>query len=120
MTFKDLQRLIGSQSDSNHFPNNPQENLLLAKLRNRPFWLWDSSAHKEKNKIGRGHCCFNHIIGLPRKDGIEKPLYDYEKTLSLVLTVPNYVNSITGRPESCIPLQAQAFVGQESHRSGSY
>ena len=48
MTFKDLQRLIGSQSDVNHFPNNPQENLLLAKLRNRPFWLWDSKITRKR------------------------------------------------------------------------
>ena len=98
MTFKDLQRLIGSQSDVNHFPNNPQENLLLAKLRNRPFWLWDSKFHKEKNRIQRGHCCFNHIIGLPRKDGIEKALFDYEKILYLALTRPEYINNFTGNP----------------------
>jgi hypothetical protein len=88
VTFKDLQRLIGSQSDANHSPDNPQENLLLAKLRNKPFWLWDSSVHKEKARIGRGHCCFNHIIGLPRKDGKEKPFFDYEKMLYLALTTP--------------------------------
>ena len=93
MTFKDLQRLIGSQSDVNHFPNNPQENLLLAKLRNRPFWIWESANHKEKNRIGRGHCCFNHIIGLPRKDGVEKPLFDYERMLYQALMEPAYVNS---------------------------
>ena len=98
MTFKDLQRLIGSQSDVNHFPNNPQENLLLAKLRNRPFWLWDSKFHKDKNRIQRGHCCFNHIIGLPRKDGIEKALFDYEKILYLALTRPEYINNFTGNP----------------------
>ena len=99
MTFKDLQRLIGSQSDVNHSPNNPQENLLLAKLRNKPFWIWDSVAHKEKNRIGKGHCCFNHIIGLPRKDGIEKPLFDYEKMLYLALTAPEYINNLTGHPQ---------------------
>ena len=90
--------MISSQSDVNHSTISPQENLLLAKLRNKPFWLWDSIAHKEKNRIGRGHCCFNHIIGLPRKDGIEKPFYDYEKMLYLALLQPDYLNSITGHP----------------------
>jgi len=26
-------------------------------------------------------CCFNHIIGLPSKDGLEKPIFDYEKII---------------------------------------
>ena len=105
MTFKDLQRLIGSQSDANHFPNNPQENLLLAKLKDRPFWLWDSVAHKETAKIRSGYCCFNHIIGLPRKDGIEKPFFDYEKMLYLALTAPEYVNNFTGNPAAAYPFK---------------
>ena len=96
MTFKDLQRLIGSQSDVNH--SSPQQ-LLIARLRDKPFWLWDSAVHKEKAKIRGGYCCFNHIIGLPRKDGIEKPIFDYEKRLYLALTTPEYVNNLTGHPE---------------------
>ncbi|MFL6376889.1 MAG: DEAD/DEAH box helicase family protein [Nitrososphaeraceae archaeon] len=27
------------------------------------------------------HDCFNHIIGLPQKDGIDKPLYDYQQII---------------------------------------
>ena len=26
-------------------------------------------------------CCFNHIVGLPQKDGNDKPLYDYEQII---------------------------------------
>lgn len=26
-------------------------------------------------------CCFSHIIGCPHKDGIAKPLFDYEKLI---------------------------------------
>jgi hypothetical protein len=98
VTFKDLQRLISSQPDANHFPNNPQENLLLAKLRNKPFWLFDAVSHREKNKSHGGYCCFNHIIGLPRKDGKEQPMWDYEKMLYLALMDPAYVNNFTGSP----------------------
>ena len=60
MTFKDLQRLVGSQSDVN-YSSNPKQ-LLLARLRDKPFWLWDSAVHKEKSRIRGGHCCFNHKI----------------------------------------------------------
>src|SRR5437016_14541770 len=28
-----------------------------------------------------GNCCFNHVIGLPKKDGIDKPIFDYEMQL---------------------------------------
>jgi late competence protein required for DNA uptake (superfamily II DNA/RNA helicase) len=28
-----------------------------------------------------GNCYFNHIIGLPQKDGIDKPLYEYERII---------------------------------------
>jgi hypothetical protein len=68
VTFKDLQRLIGSQSDNNSSSNNnnPKE-LLLVRLRNKPFWIWDSVPHKEKNRIRRGDCSMQHIIGLAKK-----------------------------------------------------
>jgi hypothetical protein len=31
---------------------------------------------QNRYRVDKGECCFNHIIGLPRKDGIEKPLFD--------------------------------------------
>ena len=41
-----------------------------------------------------GDCCFNHVIGLPQRNGLDKPLYDYEKIIfdSLVTQTGN-VNS---------------------------
>jgi len=38
-------------------------------------------------------CCFNHIIGLPRKNGIEHPLYDYEEILFKCMEIPSYQNN---------------------------
>ena len=78
MTFKDLQRLIGSQSDVNFSSNNPKQ-ILLLKLKNKPFWIWDSTTHKDKARTRGSIVAFNHIIGHPRKDGTEKPFFDYEK-----------------------------------------
>jgi hypothetical protein len=34
-----------------------------------------------------GDCCFNHIIGLPQKDGNDKPFYDYEQMIFDFLVV---------------------------------
>jgi hypothetical protein len=42
------------------------------------FWIWDIAEHKLEDVKTSGDYCFNHIIGLPQKDGIDKPLYDYE------------------------------------------
>jgi hypothetical protein len=36
-----------------------------------------------------GDCCFNHIIGLPQKDGQNKALYDYEKIIFDSLATQN-------------------------------
>jgi hypothetical protein len=34
--------------------------------------------HKLQDVRTDGDCCFNHIVGLPQKDGVDKPLYGYE------------------------------------------
>ena len=45
-----------------------------------------------------------HIIGLPKKDGIEKPLFDYENLLYRALLTPGYLNSspssLTRKPDN--------------------
>ena len=77
MTIKDLQKIIGQQTD------NPTEELrkLLARLKDKPFWIWDIEEHKQRDIETKGDCCFNHIIGLPVKYNTERPMYDYEKTI---------------------------------------
>jgi hypothetical protein len=85
VTFKDLQKLIQSQS-------GPEQFLLLKRLRDKEFWIWEQTKHKQKHGATKGHCCFNHIIGLPRKDGIEKPMFDYELLLYRALTEPRHMS----------------------------
>jgi hypothetical protein len=41
----------------------------------------DIEEHKQEDIRTKGDCCFNHIIGLPEKNGTDKPLYDYEKII---------------------------------------
>lgn len=89
MTFKELQKLISSsslnkqqeQEESSIEKYNPRLSLLLSRLRNKPFWIWDKSEHLRKHELTKGNCCFNHIIGLPQKDGIPMPMFDYEKII---------------------------------------
>jgi hypothetical protein len=84
VTFKDLQRLVESQPDY----DNPEQQSQLERLRGKAFWHWDRGEHKQKDKDRKynGDCCFNHIIGLPRKDGKRKPLFDYEGMLYRALS----------------------------------
>jgi hypothetical protein len=85
VTFKDLQKVIESQ---------PGQGLnQLQRLRNKSFWYWDQKKHKERDRATKGDCCMQHIIGLPKKDGIEKPLFEYEKMLYNALLEPGYLNS---------------------------
>jgi hypothetical protein len=88
VTFKDLQKIVESQPDY-----STQEQSKLERLRGKAFWHWDRGEHKEKDKSSKGDCCFNHIIGLPRKDGVKKPLFDYERLLYRALSIPGYLNS---------------------------
>jgi len=39
----------------------------------------DQDSHREEYVKTDGQCCFNHIIGLPVKNGKEHPIFDYEK-----------------------------------------
>ena len=87
MTFRDLQKLVQSQS-------GPEQNELLMRLGDKPFWIWDAKRHKQEDVKTKGDCCFNHIIGLPRKDGIEKSIFDYEKLLYDSLLIPGFYNPL--------------------------
>ena len=88
VTFKDLQRLVQSQSA-------PEQSQLLQRLREKPFWIWDQDKHRREDIKTNGDCCFNHIIGLPRKDGkAMKPMFDYEKLLYDSLLIPDFYNPL--------------------------
>ena len=75
MTFKDLKKRVSLEATAQ------QQLRLNERLQNKPFWIWDKQQHKLEDVRTDGNCCLNHIIGLPQKKGVDKPLYDYEKTV---------------------------------------
>ena len=85
MTFKDLQKLVQSQKSL-------EQNQLVTRLKDKQFWIWNIEQHKQEDIKTKGDCCFNHIIGLPRKDGIEKSIFDYERLLYDSLLIPEFYN----------------------------
>jgi hypothetical protein len=100
VTFRDLQRFVDSESGGTSESNQ----ILLQKLRGKPFWEWGKKEHKRMDVTHKGNCCFTHIVGLPKKDGIEKPLFDYEQLLLNALLIPGYLNSspssLTRKPDN--------------------
>jgi hypothetical protein len=73
LTFKDLKKRVTLEA--------PQQHELFERLQNKPFWIWNSEEHRQEDIRTNGDCCFNHIIGLPQKEAVDKPLYDYEKII---------------------------------------
>ena len=75
MTFKDLKKLVSLEATTQ------QQSKVFERLQDKPFWIWNKQQHKQEDIRTDGDCCFNHIIGLPQKDGDDKPLYDYEQII---------------------------------------
>jgi hypothetical protein len=86
LTFKDLKKKVSLQTMQ-------LQTKLFERLLNKPFWIWDQQQHKLKDIRTSGDCCFNHIIGLPHKDGTDRPLYDYQRMINDCLVTQNYNTS---------------------------
>jgi hypothetical protein len=83
VTFKELKKKVVLEATTQ------QQTKLFERLLNKPFWIWNIDEHKREDVRTNGDCCFNHIVGLPQKDGIDKPLYDYEKIIFDSLATQN-------------------------------
>ncbi|MFL6382433.1 MAG: hypothetical protein ACJ72S_14250 [Nitrososphaeraceae archaeon] len=105
MTFKDLKKRVTLEV--------AQESKALKGLRNKPFWIWNE--HKLEDIKTNGDCCFNHIIGLPQKDSVDKPLYDYEKIIFDFLVIQDgnkhlWIKKATGLGVSEFMLRFMAWL----------
>jgi hypothetical protein len=82
LTFKDLKKRVSLELTQ-------QQSKLLERLQDRPFWIWNIEEHKQEDIKTNGECCFNHIIGLPQKGSVDKPLYDYQRIIYASLVTQN-------------------------------
>jgi hypothetical protein len=107
VTFKDLQKVIESESGGTSTTTKSNQ-ILLQKLRGKPFWEWGRKEHKRMDVAHNGNCCFNHIISLPKKNGKEFPLFDYQAMLLDALLIPGFLNSspsnrsLTRKPDNVL------------------
>jgi len=76
-----LQKLVQSQSEANISLGRN----VFQKLQGLPFWIFDRPQHRKEHIPPKGHCCFNHVISLPQKDGHDMPLLPYQRTLYEIL-----------------------------------
>lgn len=83
LTFKDLKKRVSTETR--------QRFQKVDVLSGKPFWIWDVDEHKSDDVSTFGNCCFNHIIGLPKKSGLEKPILDYEKAIIENLSSEKYL-----------------------------
>ena len=77
MTFRDLKRKVSLYQQEAYQQNYK----LFERLEDKPFWIWNSRSHTQEDDKTNGDCCFNHIVGLPKKENKENPFYDYEKMI---------------------------------------
>jgi hypothetical protein len=78
LTFKELRKIV---TPLKYSQEQQHTTLFSSRILNKPFWIWDIKEHKAADILTNGYCCFNHIIGLPKKNEEDKPFYDYEKLL---------------------------------------
>jgi hypothetical protein len=69
--------------------NQSLQSSSLDILRDKPFWIWDKEEHLKAAVETNQNCCFQHIVGLPKKGEREYPLFDYQKTIYDSLMVPS-------------------------------
>jgi hypothetical protein len=99
VTFKDLQKWLNNVQNNSTTINLGKKDLQKKEeiklhsecfevFRDKPFWISNIDEHKRQDIIHKGACCFNHIISLPRKDNVEKPIFDYEQ--DVIKTLDSY------------------------------
>jgi hypothetical protein len=62
--------------------------------QNIPFWIWDLEKHKYEDIRTKVYCCLNHLVGLPTKEWIDMPIFNYGKLIHDSLLIPDFSNDI--------------------------
>jgi hypothetical protein len=87
-TWPGLKYLTATTTTTTSVTTTTTENL-LSKLRGLKFYCGKFESNED--------CCFNHMIGLPQKNGVEKPLFSYQQALYDILF--NVENNIPAKKD---------------------
>jgi hypothetical protein len=63
----------------------------LSMFSEKPFWIWHYYIHRGQYLKTNGHCCFNHLISLPTKDGRQYPLFDFQAFIFDIIEQNQYI-----------------------------
>ena len=85
MTFKELRKVLVANKSDFYDSSVLSRQAFFSRLKDKPFWIWNKKKHIQADINTDGDCCFNHIIGLPKKNQEEKPIFDYEKRIHDIL-----------------------------------
>ncbi|HEY9387762.1 MAG TPA: hypothetical protein VIP70_12035 [Nitrososphaeraceae archaeon] len=84
MTIRDLRKLL----DQRQSLTNQEQSKLLELFKGKPLWIRNVEEHKQEDIRTKGDCCVTHLLGLPKLNGIDKPMFPYE--LELFDALQNY------------------------------
>jgi hypothetical protein len=90
---KELQRREKKLQSAELYHDSEEHKAFYRMCKDMPFYLWDydQQQQKEHNELAKrthGRCCYNHLIGLPKKHGVSHNLYEYEHKIFKELMKP--------------------------------
>jgi hypothetical protein len=91
VTFIDLKKRVRLEATTQQQQRQQHQSKLFERLHNKPFWIWNVEEHKQEDIKTNGDCCFNHIIGLPTKERMEKK---QSSTMRKYYTIPFWLTTI--------------------------
>jgi len=109
--FEQLQKEIERREKDRHHKDifssqTEQHKQFYSICKNIPFYLWNLSEdsnrrHDQLAKHLKCRCCFNHLIGLPIKQGVKHQMYDYERRIydELMKPLPDNREDIVTRQQ---------------------
>lgn len=82
MNLNDLKKELGYWGvDTEPDEHTSPEDSAIDRFRGKPFWIFDNKEHEKQRELLGNNCCFNHIVGMPIRDGKEMPMFDYEEAI---------------------------------------
>src|SRR5437762_1928964 len=101
---KEIERREKDKQQTQVFaPQTEQHKQFYLMCKNISFYLWDipTDRHDQLAKHLDARCCFNHLIGLPMKQGVKHQMYDYERRIydELMKPLPDNTDDIVARQQ---------------------
>ena len=77
-----------SSSNGDNLSSTDSLNNIFNTFLDKPFYIWTPEHQQVK---GIHDCCFSHMVGLPLKNDVEHPWYDYEKEIFDAMEGPLHI-----------------------------